>query len=174
MERDSDLRLTEALGFGVEELTANRDGYVTKRQRTLLSLERSNWRWLYLAILILTPIVFALVIWDGYRIGDTPSSRLGIICFASIVACISFMYAYSKWKAVDKDLLKGNVESIEGKAHLEGYRARDGMKYFIKFGNSKFNIGRSAFQEFMNNEDYRVYYSPHARRIISAEKIKSS
>jgi len=47
MGRESDLRLTEAPGFGAQELAANRDGYMTKRQRVLLSQERALWRWLY-------------------------------------------------------------------------------------------------------------------------------
>lgn len=174
MQGESDLRLTEALGFGAEELAANREGYMTKRQRVMLSQGRGLWRWLYIAILILTPIAFMVIIWDGYRIGDTPSSRFGIICFASLLASISFVYAYLKWRNLNHDLLKGNVESIEGNARLESYRARDGMKYFVKLGNNKFKIGRNAFQEFTNDQKYRVYYSPHSRKIISAEEINGS
>jgi len=91
-----------------------------------------------------------------------------------LLACVSFTYVYTKWKGFDKDLVKGDVESLEGKAQLESCRARDGTKYFVKFGHKKFKINSSAFEEFGNNEEYRIYYSAHSRRIISAESVNNT
>lgn len=174
MQRDYNLMLMEGLEFSEEELTANRDGYLTKRQRILLDQERGLWRRLNRLIWVLTPIIIAVIILDGYRIADTPSSRIGFVCFALILAGVSLTYTYLRGKSFDQDLWKGSVEGIEGLARLESYRARDGMKYFVSFEKQRFKISRSAFEAFVSQQKYRIYYVPHSRKIVSAEWVIDS
>ena len=158
----------EAIGFETEDIVANRNGLMTERQRALLTDERHFWRITDITILAAVPVAVGLTIWDGIRIGDTVSSRIGIVAPIFIIMGTLYIYTHSKWKQVQIDVLEGRVLSIEGAVELKSYRERNGMKYRLSIKKMKFKITGRGFDAFHAGEKYCVYYAPHSKRIMSA------
>ena len=164
--------LMETIGFDEEELTANRDGYMTKRQCSILNNDQNWWHGINLLTIVITPLAIGLTFWDGIRVSDTISSRIGITVFILVIGIICYIYTHWKWKQVNTDLGKGNVISAEGTPKLKSFRERNGMKYTINIENSRFFVSKSVFEAFQLKTKYRVYYAPVSKRIISAEPVE--
>ena len=95
--------LMATLGFDAEDLAANRNGYMSKKQRKTLSRYCRIWKFFVVLPLLIMPIAIVLAILDGYRIHDTPSSRLGVCGLISIVASAYSFYAYNNVQKFNKD-----------------------------------------------------------------------
>lgn len=167
----NDLGLMEALNFDVHDLATNRDGNLTENQRNSLVEKRKLWRQLYVLVSILTPFLLVAIVADGYRVHDTVSSRIGICSFTLFVSFGLIGYFYSMSKLFANDLLENHVSVAEGKAHLTKYRARNGMRYFVKIGATKFKINGRIFRGLVNESPYRAYYVVHSKTLLAAEKI---
>ena len=159
--------LSQTLDFDGDDLAANRDGYLTIRQRAVLNSERAFWHSYRLVIFVILPIAIIAAIWDGIRIHDTVASRCGIVIFELVVASILNAYAQRNWKQVNEDLLKGDVLSSYGEIVFVGYRR--GRKYVISVGKVQFRISRWVYQSFEPGSEYCVYYTPFSKRLLSAE-----
>jgi hypothetical protein len=158
-----------AIGFTEEDLEANQDRYITKRQRLILNRERTEWRLFCYSAVVLSPIACAAAIVDGILIGDTIASRIGIISLICLLTAIFFTYCYLKWQQYDADLSKGDVAVVEGHVTLSWYQERNGTKYKIKMQSRTFIVSKSIFNTFKDGDFYAVYYSPHTKKLLSAE-----
>ena len=172
LDFDSDNPLMSALDFTIEDIHANRSGVMSEKQLDFLRNERSWWRLLSVIILVAVPVLIAITILDGIYRQDTVASRIGIIGFIFVIAGALYFYSHSIWKQFHEDVLEGCILSVEGGVKLRRYRERHGMKYTLLVEAMKFGIKWRAFNAFEDGGKYRIYYSKHSRRIMSAEPAR--
>ncbi|MBZ0293784.1 MAG: hypothetical protein K8L99_14550 [Anaerolineae bacterium] len=165
------LELMNALDFTPQELEANKEGYLTKRQRHRLSDERSFWRFFDRLIKAASPILIILAALDGIRIGDTISSRAVIISLMCIITFTLLLYIGTRWRKLDKDLSKGDVTAVEGIVKLTRFRKRNGMAYRIYIHQEYFDVPGHIYIAFEQGKSYALYFTPHSRTLISAEQL---
>jgi hypothetical protein len=158
-----------AIGFTEEDLQANQDRYITKRQRLILNRERSGWRLFCYSAVVLSPILCALALLDGLIAGDPVQSRISIISLICGLTAIFFTYCYLKWQQYDSDLSKGDVAVVEGHVTLRQHQERNGTRYEIRVQSRTFTVSISVFDAFRDGDLYAIYYSPHTKKLLSAE-----
>jgi hypothetical protein len=165
-------RFADAIGFTEQDLAANREGYMTKSQRALLDRERKLWRSDMQIAMASLPIAVVLTIWDGYRIGDTLSSRIGILIFFTVIIGLWYVDVRRRWRWFDGDLYKGEVVFTDGKVGLRTYRQKNGRIYLVKVSKLQFSVQKQAYHAFREGDPYRIYYAPRSKRLLSAEWLR--
>src|SRR4051812_38957369 len=88
-------QLMKALGFDADDLKANHNGYLSKRQRKVINHIRRSWRIAVVLPILIALITMILALLDGYRIHDTASSRFGICVLIVVVAGWFSYHAYT-------------------------------------------------------------------------------
>jgi len=135
--REHNEKLMLALGFDADDLDANHNGYLTKKQRKVLNRIRRIWKIMVAMSILVAPIAIILAILDGYRIHDTASSRFGICILIIVVAGGYSYYAYTKIQKFNKDLYKGDVLGISGIV---------AKYYFVNRGEAAVQISGHTFR----------------------------
>ena len=159
----------ETMGFDAEDISANRQGLMTERQRDVLSGKRWYWRLWSVIILVAIPLLIGLTIADGTNRHDTPASRIGMIALIFILAGILYAYTHSKWKKVHTDILEQRVLSVAGTVKLKKHRENYGTRYEVVVEKMKFPVMRRVAEAFQEEEKYCIYYVPHSKIALSAE-----
>jgi hypothetical protein len=167
--------LMEALDFTDEDLAANREGYLTKRQLLRLSQRQNSWTMGVVLAAIGSVFLCAFAIMDGIRIGDTVSSRVGIIGLIAILAGGFVLYTWTKGARFAVDLRQGELEAVEGRVALDVIsQGSSGNAYTVQIEDRTFAINKPIFLAFKNGDPYRIYYAPHSRTILSAEWLREA
>lgn len=166
----NDMKLMDAIGFTLTELDANREGYMSKRQRQRLSDVRGSWRNFGTLIKVMSPSLIVIAVVDGIRIGDTVSSRGGIVSLIVIITLIVLIYVHFKWRGFERDLLKGDVASVNGGVKRIENRQRNGMQYKIRIERTRFDVPWRVFEAFETGKRYSVYFAPHSKNY---QRLKS-
>lgn len=164
--------LMDAIGFTEEDLEANRNEYITKKQRLRLDRERNAWKFLMTLAMLACPIGIAAAIWDGIRIHDTVASRLGIIGLIIIITTGLGIYTWLHKRRFNADLYKGEVGVTSGQVKCYSQLKKDGWHYSIKTQDVYFSdIPQSVFRAFEEDRFYNIYYAPHSKMIFSAVRF---
>ncbi|MBI1279447.1 MAG: hypothetical protein GC179_15060 [Anaerolineaceae bacterium] len=160
-------QLMVALEFDADDLKANHNGYLSKRQRKVLNRIRRIWKIMVVLPISTAPIVIILAILDGYRIHDTASSRFGI-CILIILIAGGFSYhAYSKVHKFNKDLFKGDVLGISGTIITRSF-SRRGKSLYIS--DQIFQTQKPyRFDWFTSGQIYTIFYLPYSKYVLSAK-----
>jgi hypothetical protein len=165
--------LMQAIGFTEEDLEANREGYMSKRQRSRLYAKRSSWGIRTILAVGITLFLCVSAIIDGNRIGDTVSSRLAIIGLICIVGGSAVVYTRLKGANFTADLWKGEIHIIEGRVVLDvSNQGNRGDFYTVRIDDTTFAINKPIFLAFKNDDPYRIYYAPRSKTILSAEWLR--
>src|SRR5258708_23723012 len=166
--------LSHALGFSSEELTANRDGYMTKAQRRALrNAGRETAAFLGLGCGIGLVVLIFLIDTMVLQPKRSDPSLDGIVITAFPIGMLTGILAarniYGRFKA---DLYKGKVEYIGGRIHLfrQG-RSWQYSTYRLVIRNQVFQISKQDFEAFSDDEYYGIYFVPHSNALLSAEKL---
>ncbi len=162
---------TNGIDFGHDGLRANRAGYLTEQQRQMIIGKRNFWHSTSKILLITCPSFILITIVDGLRIKDTVESRCGIIFLILVLSTVGYAYVYLKRRSFDRDLSKDEAVNVEGIVKLQKYLARNGYRYFIYIENIKFTVSGQVFDSFRPNSNYRIYYTPFSKIILSVEQI---
>src|SRR5688572_22956723 len=112
---ESENKLMMAPNFTEEDLAANREGYLTKKQRSELNGIRQSWKFFFALAIAAIPLGTLLAIVDGIRIHDNVASRCAIISLIWIVALGIATYVEFKKERYDYDLHKGDVQVVKGR-----------------------------------------------------------
>ena len=163
--------LAYGLNFTPEDLAANREGYMTKKQRVYLGNQRSLWMSAIVLAVIACPILSTYAIWNGIQIHDSTSSRVGIIALICVVTGGFAIYAATRRRIYNADVYKGNVSMTEGSIVLDVDSGGRRVEYYVGIGNRNYRISKSAFLAFKNHNEYRLYYAPNSRIVLSAEPM---
>jgi hypothetical protein len=165
--------LMNLLGFAEADLEANRDGYITKRQRTWLhSIQRQ--RVILIVLAIVTESVLIVVVTSGQSLSSCAQCSNPILALTIFMVAIAvfIVYFWLEWRKTKKDLYKGDVAVAEGIAH---YRrtvtvgGRHSMYRTLFINQTPFRILRWKLPAFEYGELYRVHYAPRSNIILSAE-----
>ena len=166
--REHNEKLMLALGFDADDLDANHNGYLTKKQRKVLNRIRRIWKIMVAMSILVAPIAIILAILDGYRIHDTASSRFGICILIIVVAGGYSYYAYTKIQKFNKDLYKGDVLGISGIV-AKYYFVNRGEAAVQISGHTFRTLERQRFFEFTYGESYTIFYTPYSNYVLSAK-----
>ncbi len=165
----------EAIDILEEDLEANRQNYVSKRQRFIL----------YARVKKLTRtiavIAISLFIIDGIALfsniyGDVFSYRLSVSFLITLIGLCPIALVYVKMRKYKLDLRKGVVSSVEGNLKLTYYSSRGYVSCTAKIDKTWFDINRKVFlalREFEKVEsNCIIYYTPYSKTILSIEWLR--
>lgn len=156
--------LQKALDFTDKDLQANRDGYMSKRQRKVL-LRRF---WKYIRYILISSVGFLVFCIVCIFVFDNGIVRAGVFIFGILPILIAvglgFVWANSQFRAIQADLRKGNVETISGQASKRSV-------YVMVIESIRFEMHEDIGVLFQDGAGYVVHYAPHSKRILSAEKL---
>ncbi len=173
-------RLMHALDFDNDDLRANRDGYMSKRQRARLSRRRRNIGLIFItalvgAVVILLPLMRVLITRPQGLIAIVPILLIGGA--ATVALYLWFQRTVTAYAA---DLHKGHVSAIEGIVETRRHMAFTGRMftttYALYVNDEQFRIGMQVFVSLhpMHDEAYAVYYAPNSRTILAIEPLEDN
>ncbi len=162
--------LEEVMDFTPDDLKANREKYMSERQRFALNRKVTRLNRVMLVILTSLLLVEAIVLFsDIYR--NYPAYKPYAFFTLIIIASCLIAYTYVKRRNYTLDLDEGKVCSIEGKLKLTYFNNRGYRSYTAKIGEIWFDINKKTFiaiKDFERVEpDCIIYYTPRSRTILS-------
>jgi Flp pilus assembly protein TadB len=159
--------LQDTLDFTAEDLQANRDGYMTKRQRRRIHNLRKESRRARKALWIVLIGLVVSAFWFSEGILTLP-----IVILIMILAIDVFISSLSISR-MNQDLYKGLIDDVEGKLRLIGREQGQGHKnnYTIKIAQKKFSIPLDAYLRLRNGGIYCIYFAPNTHTLLSIEAI---
>ncbi len=161
--------LMTALGFNEDDLEANRGGYMSKRQRAVLSRERSGWLNRIAIMIVAIAGFFVFMILSDLLQSGIRENVLGGLSLAGGVAALYMAYMRSR---LNNDLHKGDVFVVDGTVSLYIEKTRNQFmpyNYYLSVENRHFKIERPVHDAFTDGEPYAIYYAPFSKKILSAE-----
>ncbi len=162
--------LNRALEFTVEDLAANRNGFLSSAQR--LQLEQQRWKGargyvLLAAVFGVVALIPALRFFTS-SIRDT-NDLIGACIFGALTLALAWT-AYTRWQQIHFDAARGTASVISGIVRLETRTVNRGnVVYKLKIQGLDFQVSEAALQVFTDGETYRVYYAPESKIVLSAE-----
>ena len=156
--------LQQALDFTDEDLQANREGYMTKRQRKNIDQIRTEMRFVqFVGVGMGIIFLFGCAIW------------LDPVCFGLMALSIplTIFASVSQSRRASRDLYKGMVLSIDERIKL--IKQREGLGYircYVQAGEGQFRISKRAYKSLQNRGFYRIYFAPNTSKILSIEALK--
>ena len=176
MQSNSATIAQRIIGFTLSDLQANRAGVMTERQQAALDSRRRQ------RIL---------------EFGSVLGATLGLLAFmgislalsgeGSVVAAVTFIggvfagtaaqnKVWGLWRSVGSDVEAAKVHMIFGRVYVETTRLRSVEIHHLVVTahhnrSKRFEIDEDAAHLFQANEGehYRVYYTPQAQIVLSAE-----
>jgi hypothetical protein len=164
-----DKELGEVFSFMQEDLDANRNGYISKYQISILRKELND------TLLALLFVIFglSLAFMATYSRFNTLSVLLGFLTL-EIPALLLF---YRTFKQQAKEVKKVRViERIEGKVWKETLveldrRLHTHTKYYIGIDEKRFLVSSYQSTAFLQDATYRIYFT--ADKLLSCEMVSS-
>ena len=145
--------LMKAMGFSENDLAANHIGIMSNRQRFDFYNRRNIW-----AMAGIVCMLGFFMLWIGGRDQSLPLLLFGI----GIVVC--GLNVYSR----HIDAARGEVAVLEGRINLN----INGRNFSVVIDDRKFALKQKVFLAFKNGDPYRVYYTPHTKKLLSAEWLR--
>jgi hypothetical protein len=168
------LALQVAIGFTLEDLQANRDGYMTKHQRKELNYRRRLIRVARLGLIMFAPVMVGLYVQGASAPKDGMMLTSEVILinavFLAVLLLIAFGITFLLLHNLNKDLRKGDVVALEGRVQIYemGSESR-GKIYFLAIDETSFRVSKAVSEAFHKGDDYRIYIAPNTRTILSAD-----
>jgi hypothetical protein len=72
------------------------------------------------------------------------------------------------------DLWRGCIETVEGLVTLQYRRAKYSISYYYVCDPHRFQVSSSAYYALVEANRYRIYYTPHSKRLVSIQPIGDS
>ncbi len=145
---------------------ANRDGYLTDDQIAVLLKQRDT----IILIAVFLDIVAILVVGTPLLASQTP----GVICIvASAIIAATAYFGYQYWLPYKRDIQAGKVAMIAGPVRLD-VRGSNPPSYVVAMDHLEFKVEKEILLSLKNGEQYRVYYTPSARKFLAAESLEDS
>jgi len=160
--------LSTANGFSFEDLTANHNGEVTSAQRLKpLSKAGSGILFALMAFLFMIPFFF------GAQSSRMPTESPGFLIFIGIALVFLVVGGFIVVNAL-VDVLFPTLQQAQGVGRKEirvtGGRHRTTHYYYV-IGGQRFEIRKGAYDAFIEGLQYRVYYLPRTKILLSIEAL---
>lgn len=165
--------LIKAIGFTYADLDANRDGYMSKKQRAALSKERQFLLYTITIGVVGIAILYAIILLRNVIEGREISYNIVLIAFIFFVPVLGFLFTWFNRNQLNSDLYKGTVYVVEGviSLHITDY-GKKATFYYMYVQEEKFRLEKPVFEAFVDGEPYAIYYAPNSKTILSAEWLR--
>jgi hypothetical protein len=161
--------LAAALGFRLDDLSANRAGRLAAPQLASLSLAYLA----FLALAVLFPIGF--FVWL-LMTDPGPTADIWIV-FYCVALPLLLLGAFTLWdvRPILGDLARRRVAQVVGQARVEAVtrrlRGRPDTRHHLHLGGRVFPIPPAAVEALRPERVYRAYYLPRSGKLVSLEVI---
>lgn len=163
--------LMDALQFTPDDLAANRDGHLSDRQRSYLSIDRR--KNMILGGVLVVALVFAVtaLLFLGLRDSNTILIVLGGLLLLVNVG-LSLFFALN-WVRMSYDLQTDGTEIIEGAAQHVVREMGNAKAASVRIGETvEIPTGDvEMFKAFEPGGVYRLYRTTHTGRLLSVERV---
>ncbi len=161
--------LSEVIGFNDEDLQANRKDALSKRQASSLRKKAGRWLDLYALAIVLGLAADAYVVAQGNSTNENLGSIVGKVAVISGITLVVLVYG---WLMRSSELLtveKQTIDVLDGRLHLYVVPTRYSSLYRLEIEGIVFDVSREMHNIFVDGADYRIYYSPVTKTILSVE-----
>ncbi len=161
--------LMDTFRFNMRDLHANREGYITKSQRTKIlrrdtgALVRILSMFIVLAFLAMMGLLIDFIV--STRFGITDAVLIYLLAFSGLITIITFPY----WLYMTYALRGARVESVQGIIVLD----TSPQRAMVKIGRLKLRAHRDALLTLKHMSPYVIHYLPKSKIIVSVETIES-
>lgn len=160
--------LGQAFKFTADELVLNRGRKLSPRQRQRLYRDAG----LYAAATLLTFFFASLMLaGSGTANGVTTTVPWQAILFSLLLAAFAFYLARQGWLH-GLDAHNGVVTQVEGRVTIRvsaGARRSTTVYYII--GSIEFTVPVQAYSALVEGLNYRLHYTPQAKKVLSVEPL---
>jgi protein-S-isoprenylcysteine O-methyltransferase Ste14 len=160
--------LAQANNFTAEDLQANQQGEITASQR-----KRGSKKIINGLVILAFSLAFALIFIVPFITGNNTNESL---IFILIVGGFIIVFgAIGFWMVLNAilDMTATTPDVVEGRGHKEARRKSSGKSsrtvYYYIIGPSEFEVPQKAFAALIEDVDYRVYFTPRTKTLISIE-----
>ena len=160
--------LGRAFKFNDEELGLNRGRKLSPRQRQRLYRDAG----LYAAATLLTAFVaFVMLAGSGTPNGTTTTVPWQAVLFSLLLGAFGFYLGRQGWLH-GLDARNGVATQVEGRITLRvssGARRSTTIYYLIR--GMEFVVPMAAYSALVEGLNYRLHYTPHAKKVLSVEPL---
>ncbi len=158
--------LMAAFDFSEADLAANESGSLSAGQVSALQQQRTR-QIRNIALMCALVIALALFVMVAVTLATVP-----MLAFIVLFTLIATLNGTRSIRRLNHDLQSG-VEEVEGRIELDLRSAEDGSgEYVVRLDGRKFKVKRAGFSAFKNGDPYRLYYTPHAKTILSVAWLR--
>lgn len=163
-------RLSQANGFSLDALNANRAGQLTSAQR--LRLLPGFLLGPGIAIIpALLDVVLINALINMPKSGANWTSLLAVAGFAGVCGLIVLFGAWVSLGAL-ADILLGQAASVDGPCQKKTHRpGRGSRNYECRIGGQRFTVPWTAFDALEAGRPYRAYFAPRTKTLLSIEPL---
>lgn len=157
----------DALGranhFSNEELETNRQGWLSGNQE--LRLIGAG---LFQAVFVL------ICIFGGWFLFQKQLGGSNQILLVLLIVVAMILLLRDAWGAlrIFWDVWDGKVVYVDGRVTRHIYTGRHMRYYAYQVNAIKFYVSNSAYNALIEGDGYRVYFSPHSKRLMAIEPLK--
>jgi hypothetical protein len=164
------------LGFTDEDLRANEQGQLTKRQlKSLRHAQRQQRVLITGAILVETIVIVVMTSGQSLNPCDQcPNLNLAVIILA-VGAAIFVVHFALEWHKTRLDIQNEDVAVVEGIAHYRRIGPAHGRRSMYRnlyIDKTSFRVLRRKLSAFEYGEMYRVFYARRSKIMLSAMWVK--
>jgi hypothetical protein len=160
--------LGQAFKFTADELALNRGRKLSPRQRQRLIRDAV----LYAAATLLTFFFASLMLaGSGTANGATTTVPWQAVLFSLLLAAFAFYLARQGW-LYGLDARNGLASQVEGRVTVRinaGARRSTTVYYII--GGTEFTVPVQAYGALVEGLNYRLHYTPQAKKVLSVEPL---
>lgn len=162
--------LCSANGFSSEDLLANQNNEVTfaQRKKPLESVLTG-------AIIVLVFMIFLIPFILQPFSGDPVLSVFAVAMIVILVGILPFIGAVMLLDGLI-DFAFPRLQQIQDKAHKEirvSKTKNQSVHYYYVIGEKRFEVNKTAYTALIDGLEYRIYYLPRTKKLISIEHILS-
>jgi hypothetical protein len=162
--------LAGANRFADEDLQANRNGQISPPQRNRLLRKTLSG-----GISVFFGLVFAAAFALPYLLnGSLPENIASLAIPLAMMAYLLFSGGLSIYRNLG-DALSGALETVQGAGAKSTEQRSSGRSrrtvYLYNIGNLNFEVPQGAYQALIDGLEYRAYYVPRTRQLLSIEPL---
>jgi hypothetical protein len=161
----------EAFNFTFGDLQSNRAGFITWRQKRIISKEGLN---AISRFLVMAVFFFILGILMSWRSNETQAiSRMVWLMFALVVAIGVTWFLIFGMHNMFWDFGSGRVQHIVRHVKPESrYIQKQGNRPFLTAGDIEFSLPLNLADFEWKDSPYRIFYLPRSKVILAVEEIE--
>jgi len=161
--------LASAIGFSAESLEANRQGKLSHNQKR--GLRRQGGSYLRYGLLFL---IFLVAFLAYSVINHKPLDLGGYLAVIVFFGGIGLVLIYLSYRD-SADIRRGIVEMTEGSVHKFTRSSGGGRSshtyHYYGINNMSFEVGHAGYEALIEHVNYRIYYTPTSKKLMSIEPI---